>query len=106
MNYPCNLYIVCIKMIATVTQKQWKGTWCLTLCVSPPSLSSETGEAALRILSVSVEDSGVYTCVASNVAGSVTSCASLRVSGESPVRLGRSGLDFRYPYNNDILLLP
>ena len=43
---------------------------------------SETGEAALRILGVSVEDSGVYTCVATNVTGSVTSSASLRVSGE------------------------
>lgn len=43
---------------------------------------SETGEAALRILGVSVQDSGVYTCVATNVAGSVTSSASLRVSGE------------------------
>ena len=46
---------------------------------------SETGEAALCILGASVEDSGVYTCVATNVAGSVTSSASLRVSGESPV---------------------
>uniref|UniRef100_A0A4W6EPM2 non-specific serine/threonine protein kinase n=1 Tax=Lates calcarifer TaxID=8187 RepID=A0A4W6EPM2_LATCA len=44
-----------------------------------------TGEAALRILGVSVEDSGVYSCVATNVAGSVTSSASLRVSGEVPV---------------------
>lgn len=42
---------------------------------------SDTGEAALRILGVSVEDSGMYTCVATNVAGSVTSSASLRVSG-------------------------
>ncbi|XP_040923754.1 triple functional domain protein-like [Betta splendens] len=42
---------------------------------------SETGEAALRILGVSPEDGGVYTCVATNVAGSVTSSASLRVSG-------------------------
>lgn len=46
---------------------------------------SETEEATLRILGVSVEDTGVYTCVATNVAGSVTSSASLRVSGESPV---------------------
>uniref|UniRef100_A0A8D3DWC0 non-specific serine/threonine protein kinase n=1 Tax=Scophthalmus maximus TaxID=52904 RepID=A0A8D3DWC0_SCOMX len=42
---------------------------------------SETGEAALRILGVSAEDGGVYSCVATNVAGSVTSSASLRVSG-------------------------
>ncbi|XP_076008806.1 triple functional domain protein isoform X2 [Genypterus blacodes] len=42
---------------------------------------SETGEAALRILRVTIEDGGVYTCVATNVTGSVTSSASLRVSG-------------------------
>ncbi|KAM4633832.1 triple functional domain protein [Polymixia lowei] len=42
---------------------------------------SETGEATLHILGVSVEDGGLYTCVATNVAGSVTSSASLRVSG-------------------------
>lgn len=46
---------------------------------------SETEEVTLHILGVSVEDSGVYTCVATNVAGSVTSSASLKVSGESPV---------------------
>ncbi|XP_055749748.1 triple functional domain protein isoform X4 [Salvelinus fontinalis] len=40
---------------------------------------SETGEATLRIVGVSSEDDGVYTCVASNDLGSVTSSASLRV---------------------------
>lgn len=45
---------------------------------------SESGEAALCILAASVGDSGLYSCVASNVAGSVTSSASLRVSGEGP----------------------
>nr|XP_057908901.1 triple functional domain protein isoform X3 [Doryrhamphus excisus] len=42
---------------------------------------SETGEATLSILEVSDEDSGTYSCVAMNAAGSVTSSASLRVSG-------------------------
>lgn len=41
---------------------------------------SETGEASLHVLQVSLEDSGVYTCVATNVAGTVTSSASLTVS--------------------------
>ncbi|XP_036826721.1 triple functional domain protein isoform X2 [Oncorhynchus mykiss] len=40
---------------------------------------SETGEATLRIVGVSSEDDGVYTCVAANDLGSVTSSASLRV---------------------------
>ncbi|XP_047454001.1 triple functional domain protein isoform X5 [Mugil cephalus] len=44
---------------------------------------SETGEASLRILGVSVEDSGVYTCVATNAAGTISSSGSLRVSGAS-----------------------
>ncbi|XP_057691051.1 triple functional domain protein isoform X1 [Corythoichthys intestinalis] len=42
---------------------------------------SETGEATLCILGVTMEDNGRYTCVAMNVTGSVTSSASLRVSG-------------------------
>ncbi|XP_014864173.1 triple functional domain protein-like [Poecilia latipinna] len=41
---------------------------------------SETGEASLHVLRVSLEDSGVYTCVATNVAGTVTSSAGLTVS--------------------------
>lgn len=45
---------------------------------------SETGEATLRIVGVSSEDDGVYTCVAANDLGSVTSSASLRVLGETP----------------------
>lgn len=44
---------------------------------------SETGEATLRILEVTVEDSGVYACVATNVAGTGTSSASLKVAGTS-----------------------
>ncbi|XP_014056496.1 triple functional domain protein isoform X3 [Salmo salar] len=44
---------------------------------------SDTGEATLLIMGVSVEDDGVYTCVATNVVGSVSSSASLRVLGAS-----------------------
>ncbi|KAI4817912.1 hypothetical protein KUCAC02_011284, partial [Chaenocephalus aceratus] len=43
------------------------------------SAYSDTGEATLRIIGVSSEDDGVYTCVATNELGSVTSSASLRV---------------------------
>lgn len=60
---------------------------------------SETEEAVLRVLGVSVEDSGVYTCVATNVAGSVTSSASLRVSGESLVML--QGEPFKYLFASE-----
>ncbi|TRZ01260.1 hypothetical protein DNTS_008042 [Danionella cerebrum] len=42
---------------------------------------SETGEATLRIVGVTSEDDGDYTCSASNDIGSVTSSASLRVLG-------------------------
>uniref|UniRef100_A0A669EZY4 non-specific serine/threonine protein kinase n=1 Tax=Oreochromis niloticus TaxID=8128 RepID=A0A669EZY4_ORENI len=49
----------------------------------------DTGEASLCITEASAEDSGMYTCVATNIAGAVTSSASLRVSGESPVIVGR-----------------
>uniref|UniRef100_A0A665UMS5 non-specific serine/threonine protein kinase n=1 Tax=Echeneis naucrates TaxID=173247 RepID=A0A665UMS5_ECHNA len=73
---------VCGRPRATVT---WRGPENTTLSSNGHySITfSETGEAALHILGVSVEDSGVYTCVATNVAGSVTSSASLRVSGET-----------------------
>lgn len=44
---------------------------------------SDTGEATLRIVGVTFEDDGVYTCVATNELGSVASSASLRVLGVS-----------------------
>lgn len=47
---------------------------------------SDTGEATLRIIGVASEDDGVYTCVATNELGSVTSSASLRVLGENAGR--------------------
>lgn len=46
-------------------------------------LFSDTGEATLRIIGVAADDDGVYTCVATNDLGSVTSSASLRVLGKS-----------------------
>ncbi|KAI9520360.1 hypothetical protein NQZ68_018667 [Dissostichus eleginoides] len=71
---------VCGRPRATVT---WRGPDNNTLSNNEQYnvTYSETGEAALCIVGASVEDSGVYTCVATNVAGSVTSSASLRVSG-------------------------
>uniref|UniRef100_A0A4W4FHZ9 non-specific serine/threonine protein kinase n=1 Tax=Electrophorus electricus TaxID=8005 RepID=A0A4W4FHZ9_ELEEL len=44
---------------------------------------SETGEATLCISAVTVEDGGVYTCIATNDVGVVTSSARLRVQGPS-----------------------
>ncbi|KAK1794796.1 hypothetical protein P4O66_010000 [Electrophorus voltai] len=44
---------------------------------------SETGEATLCISAVTVEDGGVYTCIATNDVGMVTSSARLRVQEPS-----------------------
>uniref|UniRef100_A0A671S2V6 non-specific serine/threonine protein kinase n=1 Tax=Sinocyclocheilus anshuiensis TaxID=1608454 RepID=A0A671S2V6_9TELE len=44
---------------------------------------SETGEVTLRISPASLDDSGTYTCIASNDVGSVTTSAYLRVLGTS-----------------------
>ncbi|XP_042151367.1 triple functional domain protein isoform X2 [Oncorhynchus tshawytscha] len=69
---------VCGRPKATVT---WRGPDQTTLnnnghhCIA----YSETGEATLRIVGVSSVDDGVYTCVAANDLGSVTSSAILRV---------------------------
>nr|XP_023011436.1 triple functional domain protein isoform X5 [Maylandia zebra] len=60
---------------------------------------SETGEASLCITDASVEDSGVYTCVATNIAGAVTSSASLRVSGtpdDGSELLWKNGFESQY----------
>ena len=52
-----------------------KSQTCVFIC-------SDTGEATLRIIGVSAEDDGVYTCVATNELGSTMSSASLRVLGK------------------------
>uniref|UniRef100_A0A7M4FDF5 non-specific serine/threonine protein kinase n=1 Tax=Crocodylus porosus TaxID=8502 RepID=A0A7M4FDF5_CROPO len=40
---------------------------------------SDLGEASLKIIGVTTEDDGIYTCIAANDMGSVSSSASLRV---------------------------
>lgn len=47
---------------------------------------SDLGEASLKIIGVTAEDDGIYTCIAANDMGSVSSSASLRVLGR-PVSL-------------------
>lgn len=44
--------------------------------------SSDLGEVSLKIIGVTSEDDGIYTCIAANDMGSVSSSASLRVLGE------------------------
>uniref|UniRef100_A0A672R3G0 non-specific serine/threonine protein kinase n=1 Tax=Sinocyclocheilus grahami TaxID=75366 RepID=A0A672R3G0_SINGR len=67
---------VCGRPKATVT---WKGPDQKTLTNN--GHFSITGEATLRIVGVTSEDDGMYTCIATNDIGSVTSSASLRVLG-------------------------
>ncbi|XP_048086271.1 triple functional domain protein isoform X5 [Alosa alosa] len=71
---------VCGRPKATVT---WKGPDQNTLTNNGHfSIAySDTGEATLRIVGVAADDDGVYTCIATNDLGSVTSSASLRVLG-------------------------
>ncbi|KAL2080068.1 hypothetical protein ACEWY4_023861 [Coilia grayii] len=73
---------VCGRPKATVT---WKGPDQNTLTNNGHfSIAySDTGEATLRIVGVAADDDGVYTCIATNDLGSVTSSASLRVLGTS-----------------------
>lgn len=45
---------------------------------------SDIGEATLKIVGVTTEDDGIYTCIAVNDMGSASSSASLRVLGKPP----------------------
>ena len=47
-----------------------------------PPPCSDLGEAALKIVGVTTEDDGIYTCIAVNDMGSASSSASLRVLGK------------------------
>uniref|UniRef100_A0AAY4E3F5 non-specific serine/threonine protein kinase n=1 Tax=Denticeps clupeoides TaxID=299321 RepID=A0AAY4E3F5_9TELE len=73
---------VCGRPRATVT---WKGPDQNALNTDGhySTSYSDTGEATLRIIGVAADDDGLYTCVATNDLGSVTSAASLRVLGTS-----------------------
>lgn len=50
-------------------------TWCFCC-------GSDFGEAALKIVGVTTDDDGIYTCIAVNDMGSASSSASLRVLGK------------------------
>uniref|UniRef100_H9GAI0 Trio Rho guanine nucleotide exchange factor n=3 Tax=Anolis carolinensis TaxID=28377 RepID=H9GAI0_ANOCA len=71
---------VCGRPKASIT---WKGPDHNTLSNdSHYSISfSDLGEASLKIIGVTTEDDGIYTCIAANDMGSVSSSASLRVLG-------------------------
>ncbi|KAF4790175.1 hypothetical protein TURU_144785 [Turdus rufiventris] len=71
---------VCGRPKASIT---WKGPDHNTLSNDGHhSISySDLGEASLKIVGVTAEDDGIYTCIAANDMGSVSSSASLRVLG-------------------------
>ncbi|NXW43898.1 KALRN protein, partial [Nyctiprogne leucopyga] len=74
---------VCGRPKASVT---WKGPDHNTLSNDGHhSISySDLGEASLKIIGVTAEDDGIYTCIAANDMGSVSSSASLRVLVQKP----------------------
>uniref|UniRef100_A0A8V5G0C2 non-specific serine/threonine protein kinase n=1 Tax=Melopsittacus undulatus TaxID=13146 RepID=A0A8V5G0C2_MELUD len=75
---------VCGRPKASVT---WKGPDHNTLSndghhsISYRYSNLDLGEASLKIIGVTAEDDGIYTCIAANDMGSVSSSASLRVLG-------------------------
>ncbi|XP_053570468.1 triple functional domain protein isoform X2 [Bombina bombina] len=58
---------------------------------------SDLGEATLKIIGVTTDDDGVYTCVAANDMGSVSSSSSLRVLGP-----GNDGMRVIWKDNFDV----
>uniref|UniRef100_A0A8C3CRS8 non-specific serine/threonine protein kinase n=1 Tax=Cairina moschata TaxID=8855 RepID=A0A8C3CRS8_CAIMO len=88
---------VCGRPKASVT---WKGPDHNTLSNDGHhSISySDLGEASLKIIGVTAEDDGIYTCIAANDMGSVSSSASLRVLGR-PVSLGSNCIKYCLYYS-------
>lgn len=88
---------VCGRPTASVT---WKGPEHNTLSSDGHySISySDLGEAALKIVGVTTDDDGIYTCIAVNDMGSASSSASLRVLGP-----GRDGIVVTWKDNFDAL---
>ncbi|XP_048850160.1 triple functional domain protein isoform X5 [Brienomyrus brachyistius] len=86
---------ICGRPRATVT---WKGPDQNTLTNNGhfSMAYSDTGEATLRIVGVSSEDDGTYTCIATNDVGTASSSASLRVLGTT-----RDGLKVAWKDNFD-----
>ncbi|XP_007420433.1 triple functional domain protein [Python bivittatus] len=88
---------VCGRPKASVT---WKGPDHNTLSNdSHYSIScSDLGEAYLKIIGVTTEDDGIYTCIAANDMGSISTSASLRVLGP-----GSDGIMVTWKANFDSL---
>uniref|UniRef100_A0A8C0BQ14 non-specific serine/threonine protein kinase n=1 Tax=Buteo japonicus TaxID=224669 RepID=A0A8C0BQ14_9AVES len=97
---------VCGRPKASVT---WKGPDHNTLSndghhsISYRYSSFDLGEASLKIIGVTAEDDGIYTCIAANDMGSVSSSASLRVLGR-PVSLLSEYIKF-WPYCPSLFLV-
>lgn len=63
---------------------------------------SDLGEASLKIIGVTAEDDGIYTCIAANDMGSVSSSASLRVLGRPVLLLFSLWLHSKHQLPNSI----
>uniref|UniRef100_A0A8C3SSC7 non-specific serine/threonine protein kinase n=1 Tax=Chelydra serpentina TaxID=8475 RepID=A0A8C3SSC7_CHESE len=93
---------VCGRPKASVT---WKGPDHNTLSndshysISYRYSSVDLGEASLKIIGVTTDDDGIYTCIAANDMGSVSSSASLRALGpgnDGIMVIWKDNFDFLY----------
>uniref|UniRef100_A0A8B9RX88 non-specific serine/threonine protein kinase n=1 Tax=Accipiter nisus TaxID=211598 RepID=A0A8B9RX88_9AVES len=99
---------VCGRPKASVT---WKGPDHNTLSndghhsISYRYSNFDLGEASLKIIGVTAEDDGIYTCIAANDMGSVSSSASLRVLGRPVSLLFLIQLHSKCPGSDGIMVI-
>lgn len=54
----------------------------IAICVCAPSRHTQLPSGSMKILETRVSDSGLYVCVASNIAGNLTQSIELSVLGK------------------------
>jgi len=73
--------------------------------VKDPTTFHVLANGALRIDHVTVEDGGMYECVATNIAGNATKAVTLNVQGTSFCRLSLYSMSVLVLFNNKAIVI-
>lgn len=82
----------------------------MKVVVFPPVRHSQLTSGSMKILETRVSDSGLYVCVASNIAGNLTLSTELSVMGKflNPYKnymMMLKNIYFQYPYDHLFIYL-